>query len=154
MTPGGLWVRRMAAADLDRVLEIAASLKDAPRWTPSAYVLAMNPANTPLRIALVGGVADGALAGFAVASMVAPQAELETIAVGPAAQRRGLGRLMLDALVAELKPAGICELQLEVRSSNAPALALYRSRGFRDCGRRPRYYADPIEDAALMSLHF
>jgi len=55
-------------------------------------------------------------------------------------------------LAVELRAAGANELLLEARPSNLPALALYGSLGFAQTGLRPGYYADPIEDAILMSL--
>ena len=146
-------VRRMTPADLDRVMEIAQSLKDAPNWPQSAYETALDPQSAPQRIALVAeGVEAGEVAGFAVASVLPPQAELETIAVAAEAQRRGVGRILFAALAEELGIAPVQELFLEVRASNAPALALYRSLGFRETGRRPRYYVDPVEDALLLTL--
>jgi ribosomal-protein-alanine N-acetyltransferase len=93
-----------------------------------------------------------AVAGFAVASLLAPQAELESIAVAAESQRRGLARRLVAALAADLRPARIMEVVLEVRVSNLPALALYRALGFTESGRRPRYYSDPVEDAVLMRL--
>jgi ribosomal-protein-alanine N-acetyltransferase len=152
----------MCAADLERVLEIAASLQEAPRWPVSAYAAAMNPENRPRRIALVLEAtaaiesvevpAAHTILGFAVASLVAPEAELETIAVGPQSQRRGLGALLLRAVAAELEREHVTELILEVRASNRLALGFYRAQGFEESGRRARYYADPQEDAVLMRL--
>ena len=85
-------IRRMSAADLERVMEIAESLRDAPRWPVSAYWAALDPLNTPRRIALVAEEPEtDAVAGFAVASLLAPQAELESIAVAAEWQRRGVG---------------------------------------------------------------
>jgi ribosomal-protein-alanine N-acetyltransferase len=77
---------------------------------------------------------------------------LEIIAVDPRVQRRGLARKLFDELVYQLGQAGITEVVLEVRESNQPALELYRSLGFVETGRRPRYYIDPVEDAVLMRL--
>jgi len=56
------------------------------------------------------------------------------------------------ALAVELRTGQSAELLLELRASNLPALAFYRSLGFTEAGRRPRYYHDPIEDALLMRL--
>jgi ribosomal-protein-alanine acetyltransferase len=181
----------MSMADLERVLEIAASLREAPRWAAATYAAAMDAMNTPRRIALVaewdsgrdlescenaekqtpGAKAHARLAGsdagtevpaycpsrfgvvgFAVAAVVAGEAELETIAVVADGQRRGVGGLLLRALVDELKTAQASELNLEVRASNQVALGFYRQQGFEEAGRRPRYYADPEEDAVLMKL--
>jgi len=55
-------------------------------------------------------------------------------------------------MVDELRKALVTEVLLEVRSSNSPALAFYIAQGFAITGRRPRYYADPIEDAVLLEL--
>jgi [ribosomal protein S18]-alanine N-acetyltransferase len=145
-------VRRMRESDLDRVMAIAASLKDAPHWKREAYLAALDAGRTPHRIALVAeGKAAESLSGFAVASVVTPQAELESIAVAAAAQGQGIGGALLQALAAELRKGGIVEVLLEVRASNGNALGFYRNLGWSETGRRPRYYADPEEDAVLMS---
>jgi ribosomal-protein-alanine acetyltransferase len=146
-------VRRMIPADLDQVIEIAASQKDAPHWPRAAYLAAVDPAAAQPRIALVAEDSGSkTVAGFAVGSLLTPQAELEIIAVAAAAQRHGLARRIFAALAAELALAEITEILLEVRASNQPALGLYRSLGFAETGRRPRYYHDPVEDAVLMRL--
>jgi [ribosomal protein S18]-alanine N-acetyltransferase len=146
-------VRPMRPADVDEVLSLAASLKDAPHWARSAYLDALNPASAPRRIALVAAASNGSLVGFAVAGLPGGQGELETFAVAPSSQRRGVGRQLLTAMAQALRLAGARELRLEVRAGNLPALALYRAIGFVETGRRPRYYADPVEDAVLMDLH-
>jgi ribosomal-protein-alanine N-acetyltransferase len=85
--------------------------------------------------------------------VVGAEAELESIGVEAARQRRGVGTRLLEALAGELLGAGAEELFLEVRASNQRALGLYRRAGFVETGRRARYYADPVEDAVLMALH-
>jgi ribosomal-protein-alanine N-acetyltransferase len=201
MNPPRVAVRRMTLADLDRVVEIAQELRDAPHWPRAAYAAALNPGAGLPRIALVavevagegktaggiheehtsgakahvdsvslqwglkpsppsqsslsddiGVVGGGMVVGFLVASMIPPQAELESIAVDPVFQRRGVARELFAALVEEIRSAQGTEVILEARASNFPALALYSALGFAEIGRRPRYYADPIEDAVLMRL--
>jgi ribosomal-protein-alanine N-acetyltransferase len=157
----------MTAVDLDRVLDIAASLKQAPQWPRPAYLAALDSGASPCRIALVAEApetvtgaptdkssspARGLVAGFIVASLLPPQAELEIIAVAPQFQRRGLARRLFTALASELRTGQPTEILLELRASNLPALTLYRSLGFTEAGGRPRYYHDPIEDALLMRL--
>ena len=148
-----LRIRRMALTDVNRVIEIALSLAQAPHWPRAAYLAALDPDAAPLRIALVAeDMETGAVQGFAVASLLAPQAELESIAVAAEGQRRGISRRILIAMIGELRTALVTDVQLEVRASNSPALAFYRAQGFAVSGRRPRYYADPIEDAVLLDL--
>jgi ribosomal-protein-alanine N-acetyltransferase len=152
--PVGLRIRRMTAADVDRVMEIARGLMDAPQWGASAYLNALNAEGVPRRIAVVAEAAtdSGAVLGFAVGSVVAPEGELETIAVAAVGQRRGVGRLLFAELAEELSAAGLRDVHLEVRGSNAVALAFYRALGFQETGRRPRYYTEPVEDSLLLQL--
>ncbi|HEX8812761.1 MAG TPA: ribosomal protein S18-alanine N-acetyltransferase [Terracidiphilus sp.] len=143
-------VRRMEEADLEAVAELAEGLPTAPRWSRETYLAAIDLASQPLRNAQVAVAADGELLGFAVASLVPPEAELESIVVAPGFQRRGIARGLFEVLVGELVSAGVAEILLEVRASNAAALAAYRALGFKETGRRPGYYANPVEDAVLL----
>jgi ribosomal-protein-alanine N-acetyltransferase len=147
-----LRIRRMTAADLDRAMEIARGLKDAPQWRASAYMAAVDAEGVPRRIAVVADEAQIGVVGFAVASVVAPEGELETIAVAAEGQRRGIGGRLFAVLAEELSMAGVTDVHLEVRGSNAAALAFYRALGFREMGRRVRYYTEPVEDALLLGL--
>jgi ribosomal-protein-alanine N-acetyltransferase len=144
----------MTSADLDSVFEIARSLPQAPQWPRSTYQTALNRENLPQRIPLVVEDAiTNELAGFAIASFIPPDAELETIAVAAELQRRGIARQMFQALSDELRRNRITDLVLEVRASDQPAQVFYSALGFAQVGLRPRYYADPVEDAILMSLN-
>jgi len=148
-----LRIRPMTPADIDRVLQLALSLPQVPHWPPTAYTSALQPGAIPRRIALVAEDRNtGAVAGFAVAGLLPPQAELESIAVAGGCRRRGLGRRLFTALAPELRSAQAEEVVLEVRASNHAALAFYRSLGFLQTGTRSRYYVDPVEDAVLMTL--
>jgi ribosomal-protein-alanine N-acetyltransferase len=144
-------IRRMTPADVPRVMAIASSLPEAPRWPVSAYLDALNPESPARRIALVAAASEQ-VQGFVVASLLPPQAELETIAVASQNQRQGLGRLLFDALSLELHKEGVAEVVLEVRASNRAAMAFYRSAGFGQKGIRRSYYVDPVEDAVVMGL--
>lgn len=146
----------METADLPRILEIAAGVGNAPHWPESAYRHALTPEAAPVRVALVALVAvktgAGEVAGFAICSLLAGQAELESIVIASAWQGRGMGRRLLAETVDRLRNAGTHEVFLEVRASNQAALGLYRSFGFAETGRRSRYYSDPAEDGITMRL--
>jgi ribosomal-protein-alanine acetyltransferase len=151
--PAAVSVRKMCSADIEQVMSIAASLRDAPHWPQSVYVAALDSTSAPRRIALVAADnSSGSIAGFVVASLLPPQAELESIVVRLDEQRLGIGSKLLAGLVDELRSAAVNEVLLEVRASNVAALNFYQSTGWRRTGLRPRYYADPEEDAILMSL--
>jgi [ribosomal protein S18]-alanine N-acetyltransferase len=143
----------MTAGDLKGVMEIGASLKEAPRWTRDAYETALDPTAPVRRLALVAeSTLDGEIVGFAVVSVSPPEAELETIAVAPAFQRRGVARQLFDEMIILLKCLDVVDVRLEVRASNGSAITLYRAAKFVEVGRRSRYYVDPIEDAVVMRL--
>jgi ribosomal-protein-alanine N-acetyltransferase len=142
-------LRPMELQDVDSVLAIASAQPLAPQWSRQSYVRALDPQGFPLRIALVAE-AEGAIAGFAVSSVVALQAELESIAVAAANQGRGVGQTLLAAMLSAVGQAGAEEIILEVRVSNQRAIQLYRKEGFLETGVRRDYYQSPVEDAFLM----
>jgi ribosomal-protein-alanine N-acetyltransferase len=139
----------MELEDVDSVVAIASAQLLAPQWSRQSYVQALDPQGFPPRIALVAE-ANGAIAGFAVASVLALQAELESIAVTSAAVGRGVGRTLLAAMMIAVAQAGAGEIILEVRVSNQQAIQLYRKEGFFEVGVRRDYYQSPVEDAFLM----
>jgi ribosomal-protein-alanine N-acetyltransferase len=141
--------RLMAGEDLDRVLAIAAALPTAPHWDRPVYGAAIS--ESARRLALVAEKA-GAISGFAIVGIVAPEAELESIAVAPEAQRSGIGVALVAELVLELRHRGVATLDLEVRESNQAAAAFYQCTGFREIGRRRGYFSNPVEDALLLRL--
>jgi ribosomal-protein-alanine N-acetyltransferase len=141
----------MTEADIDRVMAIAASLPTAPHWASSVYEAAISSHGEPERMARVA-MRSGELIGFAIMRLLAPESELESIAIEPEAQGGGFGRLLLAAILQELKLGKIEQVDLEVRASNQAALRLYRQCGFYEVGQRRSYYADPVEDALLLRL--
>lgn len=154
MTDNGLQleIRPLRPEDIQRVVELAAALAHAPHWPAQVYE-AMLHLKSPKRIALVAvDPIHNAVIGIAVAGLTPPEAELETIAVAAGWQRRGIARELFGAVADALRREQITEIHLEVRASNGKAVRFYRARGFGETGRRPRYYADPVEDAILMSL--
>ncbi|EEH9326262.1 ribosomal-protein-alanine N-acetyltransferase [Salmonella enterica] len=98
--------------------------------------------------------ADDRMAAFAITQVVLDEATLFNIAVDPDFQRRGLGRMLLEHLIDELEKRGVVTLWLEVRASNAAAIALYESLGFNEVTIRRNYYptAQGHEDAIIMAL--
>jgi ribosomal-protein-alanine N-acetyltransferase len=141
MTPS---VRAARPADAEAIALLAGgALPEA--WTTASFRAALARRESRAFVAHVGGE----LVGFALALRSADQAELLSLAVVPSQRRRGLGRKLLDALLAALRADGAAQLYLEVRCSNQPALALYTSSGFEVAGRRARYYRDG-EDALTL----
>lgn len=95
---------------------------------------------------------DGRTLGYAGMHVVCGEGYIDNIAVFPEARRKGVARQLLDSLIKWLREQEGVFLTLEVRPSNAAAVSLYRSLGFQEVGRRPRFYTAPTEDALLMSF--
>ncbi len=81
--------------------------------------------------------------GFLLGRAVAGEAEILTLAVAPEARRRGLGRRLVGAFLAEAAARGADHAFLEVAEENAAAIALYCGAGFVAAGRRRGYFATP-----------
>ena len=141
----------MVEGDIDSVQSIAVRHADAPHWEAKAYSAAIARAREQRGIALVAEAPNSGLVGFIVGGLVPPESEIESIAVAPESQRQGIARRLLDGFAREAKLLGCDVILLEVRLSNAAAQAFYAASGFAETGRRPAYYADPAEDAILMT---
>ena len=132
-------LRALGALDLDVAAELH-GLAFEPfgerAWTRQEFAELL--ASPGARGALLDG--DGGAMGFALWRVTLDEAELLTIAVHPAARRRGAGRALLEAAIAGAREAGAGVLLLEVGEDNPAARALYDSTGFSTVGRRPAYY--------------
>ena len=140
----------MTAAHLPAVVALEQLCFPADPWSESVYRAALD--NPAVAILLALG-ADGGLLGYAVLSTVLDEGNLDNIAVAPHARRQGIADTLLSALTSFGREHLAC-LMLEVRSSNAPAIALYEKHGFAAVGRRKNYYDAPREDAVVMTLTF
>lgn len=96
---------------------------------------------------------DGGVLGYAGLQVVLDEGYIDNIAVEPNARRHGVADELLDVFC-RFGEANLAFLTLEVRSSNAPAIALYRKHGFEEAGRRKNYYTKPTEDAVIMTRYF
>jgi len=96
------------------------------------------------------GEGEGALLGYAGLMVSGPEADVQTLAVASPAQGRGVGGLLLRALVDEAVRRGAEALLLEVRADNAAAIGLYRRNGFEQLAVRRGYYQPGNVDALVM----
>lgn len=135
MVPEGvITVRPATLQDLEEIQKIQAVSPGASDWTPEVE---------HTQVALVGS----ALAGFIVTRTVAPdEREILNLAVHPERRRQGVARSLLRASLEAFDGAWF----LEVRASNAVAVGLYESLGFKAVGRREGYYQEPLEAAIVM----
>jgi len=97
----------------------------------------------------------GAILGYGgLAASPPDEAWVQNIAVRRDSQRLGIGRALLDALLARARDLGTSAVLLEVAVDNGPAQKLYTSYGFDGVGVRKGYYQPSNTDALVMRLDF
>ena len=135
-----LLVRRAVPDDAGAIAALEEQNLGADAWSPG--LVAEGVSGRLPTISYVVAELDDVVAGYAAASIVADIAELQRIAVAPAARRTGLASALLAAVVAEATAQRADRVLLEVREDNAGALAFYEGQGFEEIDRRRRYYRD------------
>ena len=129
------------AADLDAVMRVMNDSFD--RRYGEAWTAPQCAGLLPMPGVWLVLARDGAGAiGFALARLVGNEAELLLLAVRRAAQRRGIGKLLLERFTSDAKMRGAERLHLEVREGNH-AVKIYEDEGFALVGRRRNYYSGP-----------
>ena len=95
---------------------------------------------------------DGEVSAYGILSVAAGEAHILNLCVAPAYRSHGYGAKVLDVMLLQARAASVRQVFLEVRPSNANALALYKKRGFHQVANRPAYYQarDGREDACVL----
>ena len=134
--------------DSRHVAQVAALEKQcfSDPWSESSVASELSNPLSAWLVAMDGDV----LAGYVGSQSVMGESDMMNIAVDAHYRRQGIAQALVEALVAQLKEKGNHSLTLEVRISNAPAIALYEKLGFAQVGRRPNYYRNPKEDALIL----
>ena len=99
-------------------------------------------------------VEDDRVIGYVGSQTVLGWTDIMNVAVHPDHRRRGVAEALIRALMERLRQNKCESLTLEVRASNAGAIALYEKLGFTEVGRRKNYYRNPKEDALILRLEF
>ena len=150
MTTTAVTVDLLTRADAQRCADLEAILfpGDDP-WPASAFLHELAAQHTHY----IGARADGHLVGYAGVARLGTEPpfeyEIHTIGVDPAFQGHGIGRRLLEALLARADADGAAVF-LEVRTDNAAAIGLYENTGFVTIGLRKRYYQGSGADAYTM----
>ncbi len=92
------------------------------------------------------------LVGYMCVWLFHGEAHILNIAVHPDYRRMGLGTHLMQFFIDFSRRTKVKTLTLDVRSSNHPAIEMYRKLGFQKVGLRPHYYADNHEEALIMAL--
>jgi ribosomal-protein-alanine N-acetyltransferase len=147
-TPKLVW-RPMREADLPAVAALEADAHAAP-WTPGNFRDALTAGYSTI----VGEI-DGAIVAYGILVLAPGEAQLLNLTVVSALRRHGIGRTLLRRFLTDARRLGAEQCFLEVRVSNAAAIALYAAEGFAAVARRVGYYppataGDVREDALVL----
>lgn len=124
--------------------------KNAPDpWQDSAYDFALSDVNHWTFVAIA---AETPIA-FASFLAVAGSCDLEMVVVDPEARRLGVAKRLLIHSFKMMRAQGVERCLLEVRASNARAIALYKGFGFKTLATRPGVFSNPADDGLLMAVN-
>ena len=130
------------AADLSLIMPVMASAFDknfGEAWTEGQCFGVVSMPGSHLVIARDSDAADSGVIGFALSRVVVDECELMLLAVTPQSRHAGVGRALLDAVIANARTANASSVFLEMRDGN-PAVSLYSTADFVEVGRRRHYY--------------
>lgn len=149
-------ISRMVEHDLLEVVAIEEA-SGLSRWGWDAYHSELLQKNDGLMFVASSPVEEGShletrLSGFIASRMIGDELHVNNVAVRDEYRRMGIGRRLLERVLAEGLRMGARMALLEVRAGNSPARALYSRCGFAVIGRRSNYYSEPIEDALVMRV--
>lgn len=144
-------IARLSGEDeLDQVADIESASFSNP-WTRD--MLARELEQSEITRIYVLKMPDGAIAAFCACWLIVDEAHINTLAVEQSRRRQGLATALLEYVLADVTADGATQATLEVRRSNAAALALYQRLGFAVAGVRPNYYSLPDEDGLILWRH-
>lgn len=143
-----LFLRVARPKDLARVIEIEQRSFSHP-WSLETFHSETKQGYSRLLLAWTDGDRTSELVGYVCRWIVEREVQILNVAIHPDWRRRGIGRWIIEEVLAEARRNGATRATLEVRRHNLPAIVLYESLGFHRVGTRPNYYA-PGEDALLM----
>jgi ribosomal-protein-alanine N-acetyltransferase len=136
----------MVPEDVVAVAEIFRESSGAAPWTAQTLAASLSAGTR-------GWLAqqDEEIVAALIGRSAADEFEILNLAVVSLYRRKGIAAALLEYALRFSVAAGCATAHLEVRMSNASAIALYQSRGFREIGRRKQYYQNPNEDALLLA---
>lgn len=147
-------LRRLRWWDIEHVLPLEEDLFGPEKWSQAMFWNELAGRHHYLAAVQDETPDDESLVGYAGLAVSGPdESWVQNIAVRRDAQRRGIGRLLLEALLAEAARREVPKVLLEVAVDNAPAQRLYAAYDFEAVGVRRGYYQPSNTDALVMMRH-
>lgn len=131
---------------LDALVELEHQCFSIP-WTRAQLAAELPDGHHEFLVAEAGDT----VIGYVGMMYVLDEGYISNVAVSPDHRRQGIASTLIEALLHRAEELQLSFVTLEVRESNAPAIALYGRFGFTPVGRRKGYYDAPKEDAILMT---
>ncbi len=151
VTADRLLIRSAGPADLESVAAIELACFASDPWPQQSFESFLDRPGVDFLVA-EDPRREAGVAGYAVLIRVGDEAELLNLAVAGDSRRDGIGRALLDKVLALAAGQGVRTVYLEVRESNAAARGLYQAYGFVEVGNRRGYYQRPVESALILQL--
>lgn len=123
-------------------------------WSLRGYQREIASPNSSLFIMTINSQSEEQVIGLACFWAVLEEAHITLLAIHPDFQGQGLGKSLLNYLLAEAENKGLKRATLEVAENNLKALSLYQKLGFKEAGRRKKYYQKTGEDALVLWKKF
>jgi ribosomal-protein-alanine N-acetyltransferase len=140
-------VRPMRWPDIEPVHRLESELFTVDPWSIEQFWSELAQQSRAYAVAVDGE----RIIGYAGAFLLAPDSDVQTIAVSPRDQGRGVDAILLTWLIEQAVAQGCRQMLLEVRSDNVPAIAMYERFGFERISVRRDYYERGV-DAVIMRL--
>ena len=148
--PERFFIRRMRDGDLAEVRAIE-TLSFTNPWSETTFRGEIQNTSISFPLVVVRKPGDEVV-GYIIFWLIREDVPVNNIAIHPDFRGRGLGEALMRHVIEKVRARGATFMTLEVRRSNAGAVALYKKLGFEILGRRENYYTNPDEDAYLMRL--
>lgn len=144
-TASKIIVRDMTKADIPAVCEIENQAFSLP-WSAKAFEESLELPHAMFLVAQC----DDVICGYCGMYQVFQEGDITNVAVLPEYRQTGVGSRLLQGLISKALEREICDITLEVRESNEPAIRLYTKFGFENAGIRKGFYEKPKENAIVM----
>lgn len=142
---GDIVIRGMQHKDIGQIINIEKICFSLP-WSKESFEHELKNEFAYYQVA----EQEGNISGFMGMWRIIDECHITNVAVLPEYRNKGIGKMLINKMIEICKCSEITTMTLEVRVSNIPAINLYKKFGFFSVGKRPNYYAKPVEDALIM----
>ena len=142
-------IKPLTEKELDQVLALD-NICFGGLWSLRSYKREIDSPNSSLFIMTIDYQLEEKVIGLACYWAILEEAHITILAIHPDFQGKGLGKLLLNHLLQEINKQDLKTATLEVSANNQKALNLYQKFGFKEAGRRKKYYQKTGEDALVL----